>query len=702
LAPSEFAIGALRLAAMVLPAAYSARALRRRCLGSLETSLAVLVDCVLSVSLLLVAAEALGLAGRLQSGALIALLVLVAVASHVLASRRCSPGRERRACLGGREGTGAATGRARAPCSARAETIAVAVALVVVGAQWCLQTANELGSGMSNFDTLWYHMPFAARFAQTHSITGIQFTQADPFVAYYPANSELLHALGIEAIGSDVLSPVLNLLWLALALLACWCFGARWGVRRLTLLAGCVVFSLPVLSTTQPGEAFNDAFGLAALLAAAALLANAAGRGAAWAGLVGLALGLAVGTKFTFLVPAAVLALATAQAAPAGLRTRAAAMTVAGLAVTGGWWYVRDTIEAGNPLGLAISVGPLRLPGPRSPLAEALQRTVISQVSDVSLWGSRFLPGLTHTLGVLWPLVVLACVAVSVVGLVWTRDPAVRGLALATLLSGIVYLFLPTGASAIQHGENLFEVNLRYATPAVALGLLLVPAVTRMRAPRLVGVLSGPLLATLVVAQLEPGLWPAQLARHAVFIALGASVGAALVLVRRARGRLGVEGGASAALVAAGLALLVLAGGFVVQRHYFARRYRLGDPADRGLGEIDRWAQHVSNARIALYGTLLQYPLYGARDTNRVDYLGEATGDGGYRPVQTCRTWRSLLARGGYSWVVIVQPGPTRPLPVEWTQADPEARLVLHPEAGAFVFRMVGRTDPTLCGNRGS
>ena len=37
---------------------------------------------------------------------------------------------------------------------------------MVVAAQWLLQSANALGAGMLNFDSLWYHMPFAVDMVQ--------------------------------------------------------------------------------------------------------------------------------------------------------------------------------------------------------------------------------------------------------------------------------------------------------------------------------------------------------------------------------------------------------------------------------------------------------------------------------------------------------------------------------------------------------
>ena len=79
-------------------------------------------------------------------------------------------------------------------------------------------------------------------FAQTGSDPGLLLT--DPLklaVWYYPANSELLHAIGMVAFGNDLLSPVLNFGWMGLALLAAWCIGRPFGLAAATLLAAVVV-----------------------------------------------------------------------------------------------------------------------------------------------------------------------------------------------------------------------------------------------------------------------------------------------------------------------------------------------------------------------------------------------------------------------------------------------------------------------------
>jgi hypothetical protein len=281
-------------------------------------------------------------------------------------------------------------------------------------------------------------------------------------------------------------------------------------------------------------------------------------------------------------------------------------------------------------------------------------------------------------------VILIAYVAAVIGGLAVASDPTVRILALAAALAGVSYLFFPTGATQIAEHTNLFEANLRYAAPALMLGALLIPIVARVRAPRTLPMLAPALLIALVASQFETGLWPSQTARHVVFVAAIAAVATACWMARAVRGP---------RLVIAAVSLLVLAaaGTFVVQRHYFDRRYLLGDADIPGLGAIYRWAQSVSHVRIALYGSLAQYPLYGARDTNVVDYLGVRTGGGGYRPIATCTGWRTAISRGGYRYVALTPPpSPSPAIPVAWTQRDPGLREILHPAGDAFVFKVTG------------
>ncbi|MFL5864435.1 MAG: hypothetical protein ACJ780_27335 [Solirubrobacteraceae bacterium] len=666
-----FVLAVVRVLAVAAPTVLTSMLVRRR-LGGLRGPRAVLADAILALGLLLVCAEALGVAGRLRLAWLLALLWLIAALTYA-ATR----------------GVTTAPPRVSPPIwpyvgrsVARPGRWSAAIAVAIVVTQWTLMTSNAVGGGMFSFDVLWYHMPFAAQFAQSGSITHIQFTQADPFVAYYPANSELFHALGIIAFGNDFLSLVINLGWMALALLASWTIGSRWRVEPLCLAAGALVLAVPVFGITQPGEAFNDVVGLAALLAAAALLADDT-----WSPLTlvaaGTGLGLAVGTKYTFIVPALVLLLAVLFAGGPG-RLRRGVQLGAPLVLTGAWWYLRALIHTENPLGISSTVGSIQLPGPRSPLADAARQTVLSQVRHLSLWTSRFVPGLDHALGVFWPIILVACITGALVALVVRGDPFLRAMGAASLLSGLSYLVFPTGATAISQSAQLFTVNLRYAMPALALGLLLIPMLVRVYVPRLLRFVGPALVLITVAAQLEPNRWPTQPARHLVLLLPALALSAAVLVTSWQR--LLKRGHVMAALFGAGA--VVLGVGFVADRHYFRERYQVGVRGMPGLAAMYAWAQHVSHARIALYGTVEQYPLYGADDTNVLTYLGRSMPNGGYAPIDSCGAWQAALRRGRFGYLVLT-PAPTASVPSAWSVADSGLRLVLHPAPDAWVFRLV-------------
>jgi hypothetical protein len=700
---AEFALGLARFAAIALPLLLAARFWRQAYLD-VSGPLAGLVEAVLVLSALVIGGELLGLVSAMHALPLAALFVCLALAGWVLA-RRVTPARllrQRTAALSVRQSStpadGHGAGRWWQERSAAGARWPVLVGLAAVIGQWCLVTANVLGGGMLSFDSLWYHMPFAGRFAQTGSVTAIQFTQADPYVAYYPANSELLHGIGISALRGDLLSPFLNLGWAAVFLLACWCLGERWRVQRHTLLAGCLVLALPVLSTTQPGQAFNDVAGLAMLVAGVALVANTGAQRPMLA-VAGLALGFAIGTKVTFLVPGLAIVLGAPLLAPVGERLRAFALLAGGVVLAGGWWYLRDALDVGNPIGQRLQIGPLVISGPRSALAAEQQGTVLANLKHLPLWGSRFAPGLSHALGILWPLVLVATVFGCVAGVALLRDPLARLIALTGSLAGLVYFVLPTSASGIARGTTLFEANLRYATPAIALGAVLVPIILSRRWPRLVGRASLALLTLLLASQLEHSVWPSQPARHAAFL-VGAAVLLGLPAAARRLAPILATRRPALAVVAVAVTVALAGSAFVVQRHYYQRRYLTGAGAvGTGLssdGGLYIWAQHISHARIALYGALTQYPLYGARDTNRVDYLGRHTSTGGFVPIADCHLWKATINAGHYDYVVL-SPSQTGPVPLSWTAGDPAVTLALHPGPGYYVYQLHGRLQGSLC-----
>ena len=78
----------------------------------------------------------------------------------------------------------------------------------------------------------------------------------------------------ILAFGRDILSPLLNLGFLAIGLLASYCIGRPYGVGPHSLLGGAIALGSQQLVEFQAGEALNDITGVAFVLAAVAVLVN--------------------------------------------------------------------------------------------------------------------------------------------------------------------------------------------------------------------------------------------------------------------------------------------------------------------------------------------------------------------------------------------------------------------------------------------
>ena len=203
-------------------------------------------------------------------------------------------------------------------------------------------------------NTTWHNAPFAARFVQDAQVGALHFTEVLRLtVWFYPQNSELLHSAGVLFLGNDFLSPLINIGWMALCLLAAWSFGRPYGAGAAALLGVALILDAEMLLLYQPGDAKNDTAGLFFLLAAAAILVNAEAQrraatdegGTSPSGgpplgvplsngalvVAGLAAGLALGTKLNLLAPFGLLTLGVI-AVTAGYRVRATAIWVGELA----------------------------------------------------------------------------------------------------------------------------------------------------------------------------------------------------------------------------------------------------------------------------------------------------------------------------------------------------------------------------------
>jgi hypothetical protein len=599
-------------------------------------------------------------------------------------------------------------------------------AVSIVAADWCTRTVGALHHGMSTPDTLWYHMPVAARFAQHGTITPLHFV--DPgvdlgsVIPFYPANGELVHTLGILALGSDFLSVLLNLGWLAVALLAAWCVGRPYGLAPVSLSGCAVLMATPGLVATQPGGAYTDITGLALVLSAAALLVNGERRPLGPSTptcIAALSAGLALGTKFTFVVPIVALTVGVVLITPRGARVRMAVSWVGLVVLTGGFWYGRNVGAIGNPLPSTIRLGPLHLMGPLQPQSS----TVASFIAERSAWVHWYLPGFRASLGPVWWAVLVLAVCGIVAGALLRSSPVRRMLAFVGAVTAIGFVFTPqllTLPPLYPHQPYNFVFNLRYSFAAVLLGLVLLPTIPFFGTQRIRKVLLVVYALIVALTQFDSTIWPIHLLSAHFGPAIGGidsliglllgilifAIGAGAMFMRSRAPFRASNQRTTLTITAVAMAVIVLASMFGAEQVYVRSRYQALPP----LQSLYTWAQSVSDARIGITGLFdnISYPLYGRTDSNYVQAIGVPGRNGSFALPANCRQFRRAVNGGNYTYVVTVGEGSpadtnsTGSNPTTWLANNATSHLILRRSSTAWhlivsVFRMDGTLSSGQC-----
>ena len=697
---ARYALGAATLIVVIGGLAVAAVAVRRRTLPDWTGAPARLAEGVIGLAVLIAILEVLGTVGLFELGPIVIACALVGLA-------------------GIRELTGTQVAR-RHSAERRGSTVATAttaVALVagaVVLAEWGALTIQSYDVGIRGFDSLWYHLPWAASFAQTGNVTGLRFTDVEYLTPFYPATAEMVHGLGIVLLGRDTPSPGVNLVWLGLTLLAAYCIGRPRGVGAATTIGAALAMATTMMDYSQAGSAANDVVAVFFLLAGVALLVTEPERPAARV-LAAIAAGLAVGTKLTVLAPVLALTVGVIAIAPRGRRTATAGLWLGPLIVAGGFWYARNLIAVGNPLPWTSFGGVL--PTPAAPLQQHTGYSVAHYLTSAHFWSAFAQPALAAGLGRWW----WAVLGIAIIGPLLCLLPgrpgrnddyftvssqaAVRMLGAVALLSLAAYLITPETAAGPNGDPTGFAFNLRYLAPALTLSLAVAPLAPALGGPRArtgtVAVLAVVLAGTVA----EPRLWPSSHTGGAILIGVAAvAVLGVLAVAQRSRARPTIAIATTAALVVAGAAA-----GYPLQRHYLRGRYAY-QPNVSYLARAWALFRTVHNSRVGVVGTFggfFSYPFYGLDISNRVQYVAERGPHGSFTPISTCARWRAQVnsdhlkylittpARDPWHPTVLTSSPETR-----WTATDPAAVPVFTEQAlgqPIVVFRLRGPLDPARC-----
>jgi hypothetical protein len=464
-------------------------------------------------------------------------------------------------------------------------------------------------------DAMTYHAPAVVHWLQSGRLGLLPVWFFNPANTFSPlGGSTFIAWLMAPLEGDDVLAravqgPPLFLLFLAMVQV-----GRGVGLSPIVaaLLAAAAAVSRPFSSEIMAPR--DDVFLAAFIGAAVAGCSSQALRDRVGAVRIGLALGLAAATKYTFLFAAPALLLVVDAPVRAGW-TRRQWLIAAGMAlVVAGPWYLRNLLLTGNPLYpvRVTAFGHAILPGLFEPLRSMRLRTLAGMRGAVV--GGAAHEGAFHgpPAGLFWLLVIGWVAAVALRWREALRVPLMRACVLGLpLCLGLFLLKAP-------------YAEVRFVFPA--LGLLFVAAGLALSSrPWLYMVniaFAAVLLAVSVWTSYEYKVGISQIASSAIVVA---ALAAGIAVVNR---RWGSGGGSRVIAYEALAGLLLLSQQIYVYWPSYVKGYGETKPQfwkTQYIGFAEAWKYVNENvpatATLAYANTYLLYPLYGTPPTRRLLYV---------------------------------------------------------------------------------
>jgi Glycosyltransferase family 87 len=203
----------------------------------------------------------------------------------------------------------------------------------------------------NNWDSMHYHLARVAAWRARGSLgyipthTGIENA--------YPQNAELLVLWTVVFLGRDLLAALSQLLAGLATAASVYVIARRLHQGQRAAAFAALLFPTLTIVALESMTTQNDLVEASFVAGAVAL---GLGEGRATAALAGIALGLAAGTKLTFLYAVAPLAAIGLLVLPRRRLAAVAAAAVAGFLLLGAYGYVQNLVETGRPQGRATQV----------------------------------------------------------------------------------------------------------------------------------------------------------------------------------------------------------------------------------------------------------------------------------------------------------------------------------------------------------
>lgn len=554
----------------------------------------------------------------------------------------------------------------------RISWLLAAVAAVATAVDWVAFVQAHAAIHVTSVDTLAFHLPGVSRYIQTGSLWHVAQFLPGQAQGNYPQYGDLLLLAAVLPWHSTALIRYVDPLLLAIAAVAVYALARELRASAPTaVLAACALVAIrPVLGPGLPDVITDPALTAGFASGALFLMRHWRTRRRAELVLAGVALGIALGTKWYGLTDAPALVAIWLIVALVVWRPRRRALTDGALligvvALAGGIWVARNLILTGNPvfdyrvtiLGLTI------FPAPPDVLRSQLGFSLAHYFGDPSVLRTYAWPVFRSDFGLIGALIaagVLAAVAWCATAAARLRaarvDARIAILAGAALALAALYTITPYTAQGLDGFPVLISANTRYATPALILATpLLAWVATRLGLLRLAVELA---LLVEIVIDLDRYV-PVSGGRLAVAAGLLAAATAAWSLWRTGMPTV------LRTAPAAGVLLATAVFAYHYQRSLARMPYSPNDPAVSYV-----LARAPAHTRIGLAGEWTAQglvpvaPLFGPRLANEVAYVGpvvEHRLEQYGAPVPFDRA----LRRGRYALLVVGTGFPPRPDPRE-------------------------------------